>query len=116
MLAVLLIVQFLVVITLGATGYSDRMLEAVISEELRGIRPSLAETIRDPARLEEALTARREELYSLYGLDRPWYTRLPNMVFRVFTMAIKFSESCQPAGSACTDMIPSGSSRCLTVW
>ncbi len=86
MLAVLLIVQFLVVITLGATGYSDRMLDAVISEQLRAIRPSLAETIRDPERLEEALSTRREELRNLYGLDRPWYTRLPGMVFRVFTL------------------------------
>lgn len=86
MLAVLLIVQVLVVIALGATGYSDRMLEAVISEELRALRPALAETIRDPERLEVALSTRRVELEELYGLDRSWYTRLPGMVFRVFTL------------------------------
>ncbi len=102
MLAVLLVVQFLVVITLGATGYSDRMLDAVISEELRAIRPSLAETIRDPVRLEEALTARKEELRALYGLDRPWYTRLPGMVFRVFTLDL---------GEAHTLRSSSGSNR-----
>ena len=33
MLAVLLVVQILVVISLGATGYSDKMLEAVIGEQ-----------------------------------------------------------------------------------
>jgi peptide/nickel transport system permease protein len=86
MLAVLLVVQFMVVITLGATGYSDRMLEAVISEQLRAIRPALAETIRDPERLEEALDAQKEDLRILYGLDRPWFARLPGMVFRVFTL------------------------------
>jgi peptide/nickel transport system permease protein len=86
MLGVLIAVQFLVVISLGATGYSDRMLEAVIGEQLRGIRGSLAETIRDPGRLEAALEARRTELERAYGLDKPWYSRLPRMVFRVFTL------------------------------
>ena len=86
LIAVLLVVQFLVVITLGATGYSDRMLEAVIGEQLRTIRSSFAETIRDPDQLEQALRTQREELRGLYGLDRPWYSRLPGMVFRVFTL------------------------------
>ena len=86
MLAVLIIVQLLVVITLGATGYSDRMLQAIISEQLRGMRTSLAETIRDPDKLEEALKTQGSELERSYGLDRPWYTRLPKMVFRVFTL------------------------------
>lgn len=86
MLGVLLVVQILVVVTLGATGYSDRMLEAVIGEQLRAIRPSLAETIRDPDALETAIATQRTELIGLYGLDREWYTRLPGMVLRVLTL------------------------------
>ena len=86
MVAVLFVVQGLVVVALGATGYSDRMLEAVIGEQLRAVRPALAETIRDPDRLEEALEIRKTELNELYGLSRPWYTRLPRMVFRVLTL------------------------------
>lgn len=86
LLGVLLIVQILVVVSLGATGYSDRMLEAVIGEQLRAIRPALAETIRDPDQLEATLMVQRKELESLYGLDRPWYLRLTGMVQRVFTL------------------------------
>ncbi len=86
MIGVLLVVQLLVVITLGATGYSDRMLEAVIGEQLRGMRSAFAERIRDPDKLEEALETQREELESLYGLDKPWYSRLPSMVLRVFSL------------------------------
>ncbi len=86
MVLVLIAVQFLLVISLGITGLSDRMLEAVIGEELRALRPSLAETIRDPDELEYALRVRREELQTSYGLDRPWYHRLPEMVSRVFTL------------------------------
>ncbi|MAG13383.1 MAG: peptide ABC transporter permease [Spirochaetales bacterium] len=86
MLAVLLVVQILVVITLGATGYSDRMLEAIIGEAIRGMRSTLAETIRDPDALERALRTQRQELAGSYGLDRPWYARMPRMVLRVFSL------------------------------
>ncbi len=86
MLGVLLIVQVLVVISLGATGYSDRMLKAVIGEQLRAERISLAQTIRDPDKLDAALRVRQQEMERSYGLDRPWYTRLPRMVGRVFVL------------------------------
>ncbi len=86
MLGVLVAVQLLVVISLGATGYSDRMLQAVIGEQLRAMRGGFAETIRDPDQLEAAMEAQRIELEQAYGLDRPWYSRIPAMVFRVFVL------------------------------
>ena len=82
---VLLVVLLMVVITLGATGFSDNMLEATVSEELRGLRQSLAETIRDPVALEQALETRHQELIVFYNLDQPWYSRLPDAVWRVLT-------------------------------
>lgn len=84
-MGVLLAVLVLLVMSLGATGYSDRILTAIVGEEMRGLRTSLAETIRDPAELEAALAVRREELERAYGLDQPWYARLPGMVGRVLT-------------------------------
>ena len=83
LLGVLVVVIFLLVISLGATGFSDRMLEAAVGEELREIRSGMAETIRDPEQLEEALAARRSELEEAYGLDRVWYQRLPATVGRI---------------------------------
>jgi peptide/nickel transport system permease protein len=106
MLAVLVVVQVLVVVTLGATGYSDGMLEAVIGEQLRALRPTLAETIRDPDALEEAIRVRREELEALYGLDRSWQSRLPAMVLRVFTLDL---------GEAHTLRSSTGSSRIVDI-
>lgn len=82
---VLLVVLLLVVITLGATGFSDDMLQATLSEELRGLRQTLAQTIRDPVELEQVLELRRQELISFYGLDKPWHSRLPDAVWRVLT-------------------------------
>ena len=78
---VLLAVLVLLVVTLGATGYSDRILDAVVNEEMRGLRTSLAQTIHDPAQLEQTLAVRgAAELEPSYGLDQPWYQRLPGMV------------------------------------
>ena len=70
LLGVLLVVLLILVIFLGATGYSDNFLRAQISEDLRGHRQSLAQTIRDPAELEEAIAVQREQLIISYGLDQ----------------------------------------------
>jgi peptide/nickel transport system permease protein len=102
MIGVLVVVQILVVVSLGATGYSDRMLNAVIGEQVRALRPTLAETIRDPEQLEQTLEARRTELERAYGLDQPWFQRLPGMVYRVFRLDL---------GEAHTLRSSSGSNR-----
>jgi peptide/nickel transport system permease protein len=85
MLGVLVAVLVLLVVMLGATGYADRILTAVVNEEMRSLRTALAQTIRDPAELEATLAVRRAELEASYGLDQPWYQRLPGMVGRVLT-------------------------------
>jgi peptide/nickel transport system permease protein len=82
---VLFAVLVLLVVSLGATGYSDRILNAVVGEEMRGLRTTLAQTIRDPDELEQTLTVRQAELEQSYGLDQPWYARMPGMVARVLT-------------------------------
>lgn len=86
LLGVLFVVLILVVVTLGATGFSDRVLDSIVSEDLRGIRQSLSQTIRDPDQLQNVLEARKITLEEFYGLDQPWYTRLPDMVRRVIML------------------------------
>ena len=83
---VLVAVLVLLVVVLGATGFSDRMLGAAVGEEVRGLRIALAQTIRDTEELERTLEVRREELVRFYELDRAWYLRLPASVFRVLTL------------------------------
>ena len=85
LVGVLIVVLLLVAITLGATGFSDRMLRATINEELRGLRQSLSQTIRSPVELEHAIDLHREELVRSYQLDEPWYYRLPDMERRLLT-------------------------------
>ncbi len=83
---VLVAVLVLLVVSLGATGYSDRLLEAQVNEELRAFRIASAQTIRDPAALELAVTERKAEIESFYGLDEPWWRRMPSQVWQVLTL------------------------------
>lgn len=86
LVGVLLAVLLFLVIILGASGFSDRILEAVVNEELRGLRTGLAQTIRNPDEIERVLEEQRAELEHFYNLDQAWYLRLPDTVFRVMTL------------------------------
>lgn len=80
-----IIFLFSLQIVLGATGFSDQILGSIINEQLRETRQALAQTIRDPDELEAATAAVKDDLNSLYGLDQPWYMRLPQSTLRVIT-------------------------------
>ncbi len=101
LLGVLLAVLALVVVSLGATGFSDRVLNAVIREQLRTEREVLARTIRDPDQLEQVVAVRKQTLERQHGLDRPWYYRLPDAARRVLTLDLGEARTLRSAsGSA----------------
>ena len=85
---VLLVVLLLLVVSLGATGVSDKLLNAIVGEEIRGIRAAvlLQSPGIDPDVLEETVKARREDIEASYGLNRPWWKRLPDTVLRVLSL------------------------------
>ena len=91
--AVLVIVLFLLVVTLGATGFSDRILSAQVDEQLRALRIGLSDQITDPAAIEEAISTQRAELEASFGLDREWYERMPALVAQVMTFDLGESRS-----------------------
>ncbi len=89
LIGVLLVVLLLLVVTLGATGFSDRLLEATIGEEVRGLRTSLSQSRTfggNVEALDEAVAVRRAELVEFYDLDQHWARRLPKTVLRVLTL------------------------------
>jgi len=100
--AVLIVVLLLLVVTLGATGVSDRLLTAIVNENIRDQRQSLVQTIKDPTQLEATLQQSKLQLIHFYGLDEPWYQRLPNAILRVLTLNL---------GSAQTLRTTAGSSK-----
>jgi len=93
LLLVLFFVLLIVVVTLGATGLSDNMLKAIVSDQLRELRTSLAQTIRDPLELEKVLEEKKEQLYEFYGLNKPWYNRLPDLMLRIVSLDLGSARS-----------------------
>jgi peptide/nickel transport system permease protein len=94
---VLVAVLVLLVLSLGATGFSDRLLQAQVDDELRSFRQSLAQTVKDPNQLETAVAQRQVELEDFYGLDDPWWKRLPPQVIRVMTLDLGQARSLRTA-------------------
>src|SRR3989338_8627215 len=86
LMAVVLLVIAMLGVMMGVTGFSDKMLGSVVNEEMRQLRISLAQTVRDPAELEKVLRVRGQELVVLYGLDKPWYYRLPDTYKKMITL------------------------------
>ncbi len=104
---VLVAVLLLLVVSLGATGYSDRLLEAQVNEELRSFRIASAQTIRDPAELEQAVVARKVEIEEFYGLDEEWWQRMPSQIWRVLTLDLGHARSLRTAegSNAISDIV-----------
>jgi peptide/nickel transport system permease protein len=94
---VLVAVLLLLVVSLGFTGVSDKLLEANVNEELRAFRIAQSQTIRDPDQLEKAVAERKTELEAFYGLDKPWYRRLLPQVWRVMTLDLGRARSLRTA-------------------
>lgn len=97
---VLIAVLVLLVVILGATGFSDDLLRAQVIEQLQAFRqPSggQGQAIQDPAELERAIAQQRQELERTYGLDRPWYARLPGAVWRVLRLDLGEARSLRTA-------------------
>ena len=95
--AVLIIVLTLMVLILGATGYSERILQAQVGEELRAVRTGLSESNTDPDSIEQIIAARRVELEESYGLDQAWYERLPAVVAQVLVFDLGEARSIRAA-------------------
>ena len=92
---VLLIVLLLTVGTIGATGLSDRILNSLMNEELRTTRQRLASQFQDVEELERVMAEIEDELILAYGLDKPWYERMPSMVLRIVKLDLGTSRTIQ---------------------
>jgi peptide/nickel transport system permease protein len=92
---VLVITLLLMNVVLGATGYSDRMLNALVNDQVRIYRQGLAQTIQDPTELQRIAEEYKEILIESYGLNKPWPLRLPQMIWRVLTFDLGKAKNAQ---------------------
>ncbi|MEN2974166.1 MAG: ABC transporter permease [Candidatus Caldarchaeales archaeon] len=76
-------VVLLMAVTLGLTGVSDRLLTSMAEQTLQEVKKSLATRIHDPEELESAIESQRRAIYSSYGLDKPWFYRMFQMMVQI---------------------------------
>lgn len=95
LLMVVVITLLLMNVILGATGFSDRMLGALINEQVRTYRQGLLGTISNPDEISRIVEEFEQTLNTAYGLDQPWPMRLPQMIWRVMTFDLGESKTAQ---------------------
>ncbi|MEM0349902.1 MAG: ABC transporter permease [Candidatus Caldarchaeum sp.] len=88
-------VLFFTAALIGATGVSDKLLRAIINEEVRAFRQSITRQVTDPEALNKAVTEYEQQLIKSYGLDQPWYTRLGSMVLRIIFLDLGNAKNLQ---------------------
>ncbi len=91
---VLVAVLLLTAILFGATGLSDKILKAIINEEVRAYRAQLASqhTGLSEEEINKMISNFRKSLEVQYGLDKPWYVRLPDIIRRIVTLDLGTSK------------------------
>ena len=95
LLTVVVVTLLLMNVILGATGFSDRMLGALVNEQVRVYRQGSLGTIANPDEITRIVAEHEETLRRAYGLDQPWVLRLPQMIWRVMTFDLGEAKSSQ---------------------
>jgi peptide/nickel transport system permease protein len=95
LLMVVFVTLLMMNVILGATGFSDRMLNALINDQVRIYRRGLLESIKDPTEIQRIVANYKDVLTEAYGLDKPWPMRLPQMIWRVMTFDLGKAKTAQ---------------------
>ncbi|MEB3774310.1 MAG: ABC transporter permease [Desulfurococcales archaeon] len=83
----LILIVFFTAVIIGATGYDAKILNALIEQRIQALKQALQ---RKPGitqeELQQIIENERERLIHIYGLDKPWYSRLVPMTIRTFKL------------------------------
>jgi peptide/nickel transport system permease protein len=93
LIAVLYGVLILTGVIIGVTGLSDIVLYNMVDERLRIIKQQLAIKIKDPEQLNRAVEELKQELIRAYDLDKPWYARIPRIIYQIMVLDLGTSRS-----------------------
>ena len=93
MIAVLYGVLILTGVIIGVTGLSDIVLYNIVDERLRIVKQQLAIKIKDPEQLNRAVEELKQEFIRAYDLDKPWYARIPRVIYQIMILDLGTSRS-----------------------
>lgn len=90
LLIALIVVVFMTAFIIGATGYDLKIWNAIIFEETRAYRDSLSKTNPNMSaeELNRLVSQYKATLEELYGVNKPWTTRVLPLALNVLTLRL----------------------------
>jgi peptide/nickel transport system permease protein len=95
LVVVLIGVLVLLAVIMGATGLSDRMLKSILIAEVQEYRQMLIQRGVDLEAIEKAVEKYNKTRAEALGLDKPWYVRLPQLIYRLLVLDLGHSRTLQ---------------------
>uniref|UniRef100_A0A7C4FG43 ABC transporter permease n=1 Tax=Ignisphaera aggregans TaxID=334771 RepID=A0A7C4FG43_9CREN len=87
----LIIAVFLTGFIIGATGYADNVVKAIVNEEVRAYRQALSKMPNvNQSYVDKLVREYQQMLIETYGLDKPWIHRVLPLVYS--TLVFKFGD------------------------
>ncbi|WP_333639202.1 ABC transporter permease [Pyrobaculum aerophilum] len=95
LIIVLIGVLLLLAFIMGATGLSDKMLKSILTVEVQEYKQQLIRQGRDPVAVEKAIEEYMKERAAALGINRSWYERLPQLIYRLLVLDLGTSRTLQ---------------------
>ena len=100
----LIVVLFLTAVIIGATGYDERVLRAIVDQQVKAYTMNIIRTMKgatEEEKVRNLIENYKKTLEEVYGLNKPWYERLLPNVYRILTLNLGNATSediCSVAG------------------
>ncbi|MEM0276201.1 ABC transporter permease [Pyrobaculum sp.] len=95
LVVVLIGVLVLLAVIMGATRLSDKMLNSILTSEVQEYKQQLLRQGKDIAAIEKAVEEFKKERAAALGIDRPWYERMPQLIYRLLVLDLGNSRTLQ---------------------
>ncbi len=89
----LVLIMLLTAAIIGATGYDQKILRAIIETEIQAYRQQLIQQHVSTAKIMELVEQRRKMLEEIFGLNKPWTERLVPMAIRALFLDLGYVQS-----------------------
>lgn len=98
--AALIIAVFLSAILIGATGYDEKVLKAIVITQVQAYKQNLQRQNIPSAELNRLVQAYQQSLEEYYGLNKPWYYRVIPLAVSTLKLDLGWVQSTQVADVA----------------
>jgi len=95
LVVVLIGVLVLLAVIMGATGLSDKMLKSMLTAEVQEYKQMLIRQGKDPESIQKAVEEYNKTRAEALGIDKPWYVRLPQLIYRLLALDLGNSRTLQ---------------------